>query len=136
MATVSLTKDSADRKALPICTGVLDYFPNASVPTDEELKRALRREMGRQNLKPILLRSTSGVTHNAFPLWIPVEIIDDSGEVGEFKALIAFVGGQVAGAMLGGLTGFLDKFDLELLPQHFELRARANSGVNCPLRSA
>ena len=31
MARVNLPKDAKDRKAAPVCTGVLDYFPDALV---------------------------------------------------------------------------------------------------------
>lgn len=128
----------ANMSAIPLqfAADVLGYFPKGSSPSDVQLKSELQREMMQQNLKPIVLRSTSGMSHSAFPLWVPVEMADDDGEVGEFQALIAFVEGQVAGAMLAGLTGFLDKFDLYVLAQHFELHARPNSGVSSQLHTA
>lgn len=100
-----------------------------------QLRQALLSEMQKQGLNMIQLRSASGSSNAAYPVWLRTEIEDDQGEVGSFQSLIAFVEGQHPGSLLAGLTGFLDKFDIQLLARNFQLSARPNSGVTCPFAS-
>jgi hypothetical protein len=124
----------ANLSAIPfdLAADVLNRWPAATVPTTQDVRRELEHEMLRQKLRPTTLGSISGVQHRAFPLWVPVELIDDRGDVGELEMLIAFVEGQHSGAILAGLSGFLDRFDLSLFAREFTLIARPNSGVRCP----
>ncbi|MBL8848237.1 MAG: hypothetical protein JNG89_01075 [Planctomycetaceae bacterium] len=117
---------------LALAADVLDYFPNGKPPTPDQLKARLLREVSAQKLAPIQLTSASGADLTGYPLWIPIEIADDHGEVAELEALVSFTEGQDAESRLAGLTGFLDRFDVSLKAQAFSLRARPNSGVRCP----
>jgi len=120
----------ADYSTAPLqfAASVLDVTGTSSTEIRLRTLDALQAEMGRQNLKPIRLVSATGNAVLAYPLWIPVEIADDAGAFGQFDALIGFGDGPYCKA-LAGLTGFLDKFDLQFEATRFAFGARGNSGV-------
>lgn len=124
----------ANMSAVPLsfAADVLNCFPRAKSPTAAELVTELKKVQAVQGLQRIDLTSASGKKHTAYPLWIPVELVDDHGELGEFDALIAFVEVQAPRSFLAGLTGFLDKFDVSLRAREFALEARPGCGVRCP----
>ena len=100
--------------------------------TDDQVKDALKSESKLQGHKPVKVVVANGAPLQAYPLTVPVEIVDKHGNVGEFEALIAFSEGQRVDRFLAGLSGFLDKFDLIMEPREFHLNARRHAGVNCP----
>ncbi len=121
----------ANLSAVPmqVAAEVLDLFPHGKAPTDQELRFELFQRCKSQGFNEVKLRSVSGQLHRAYPLWVPVELSDDRGQIAEFEALIAFTEGQHQQSLLAGLTGFLDKFIVTLRPSYFELQAITGSGV-------
>lgn len=99
--------------------------------TDAQVLAELKRESKKQFHLPIPFIDASGTRLPAYPLTVPIEIVDKHGAIGIFEALIAFPTGQRQNNFLAGLSGFLDKFDLHFRPKEFALHARPGSNVTC-----
>lgn len=93
-------------------------------PSRDKILSNLKSAMRQQDLNPVSLLTATGGRNNAYPLWVPLEIADDDGTVGDFEGLIAFVDGKKSG-LLAGLCGFLDKFDVSFLTREFAFTLRA-----------